>query len=104
MFGREYICQSCGGIRNRRRNIFDLQAFILNSPDQIREVESREIYAEEQLNVRKTNWFKKRKNTMFLVVFFMMNMMISLLEKQRKVGTSIRLKKEYLLQAVLFDC
>ena len=45
---------------------FDQQAFILNSRDQIREAESRELDAEEQLNVRKPTRSKKgRKQDAF---------------------------------------
>ena len=38
---------------------FDQQAYILNSRDQIREAESRELDAEEQLNVRKSTRSRK---------------------------------------------
>ena len=45
---------------------FDQQAFILNSRDQMREAESRELDEEEQLNVRKlTRSRKGRKQDAF---------------------------------------
>ena len=54
MFGRKYICQSSRGLEIEEETFFDPQAFILNSRDQIREVESGELDAEEQLNVGKS--------------------------------------------------
>ena len=55
MFGRGYICQSIvEELEIEEKTFFDLQVFILNSRDQIREAESRELDAEEHLNVRKS--------------------------------------------------
>ena len=45
---------------------FDQQTFILNSRDQIREAESRELDAGEQLNIRKSTSSRKgRKQDAF---------------------------------------
>ena len=50
---------------------YDLQAFILNSQDQITEVESKELDAEEQPNVRRSTRSKKgRKQDVFVCFLY----------------------------------
>ena len=47
---------------------YDLQAFTLNLRDQVTEVESRELDAEEQPNVRRSTRSRNEKSKMLLIV------------------------------------
>ena len=85
------------------RACFDQQAFILNSRDQIRKAESRELDAEEQLHVRKSTRSRKgRKQDAFDC--FLYDEYDELTRNTKKVRTSSDFRKNYLLRAVLFDC
>ena len=79
---------------------FDQQAFILNSRDQIRQAESWELDAEEQLHVRKSTRSRKGRKQDAFDCFLYDEYDHQLTRNTKKV----RFQKNYLLWAVLFDC